>query len=270
MIARQAIQAGLWVHTSHQYGSALSVLRAAFDEDRSSLPNAIFKIGHDSASDVRAQILLQLEALGTSSLALGQVCPGGQLAEDLATGGPGVSGLAALKDEGIVDRYVMEVWPWTSDVAIRMIRGGHAKGVIEGLIFYLNPLQRFVTNELWDLLLEHDFPIVAMRTVAGGDVHRIKGNPNAPEYLRKRAAAVAPLFDRSGIPMWPEFAARYSLGFSQVRATVGATSRNENLAEFIAVTRDPHPLPTDIVEELLRLQREWSDEHDRFAAPWSM
>ncbi len=269
-IARAAIQAGGWIHTSHQYGDALKVLRAAFDEDRSAVPNATFKIGWSSVEEVAGQVDLHLEALGIPSMAVGQLCPGGALADDIRNGGPSIEGLARLKGQGLVGRYVMEVWPWTSDVVLDAIQNGHAKGLIDGFIFYLNPLQRFVTNEVWDLLLAEDISIVAMRTVSGGDVHAIAGNENAPAYLRGRAAQVAPIFDRSGIASWTEFAARYSLGFSQVRATVGATSRAEGLAEFLRATRDAQPLPGDIVDEILELQRAWSDEHDREAAPWSM
>ncbi|MEP7356786.1 MAG: hypothetical protein ABI847_06065, partial [Anaerolineales bacterium] len=34
-VARAAMEAGIWFHTSHTYGATLSVLRAAFDQDRS-------------------------------------------------------------------------------------------------------------------------------------------------------------------------------------------------------------------------------------------
>ena len=80
-IVREAVDAGLWIHTSHQYGDALRVLRALFDEDRSKIPPAIFKLGNSSPEEVRGQVVLQLEAVGTSSMAIGQVFPSGQLAE---------------------------------------------------------------------------------------------------------------------------------------------------------------------------------------------
>lgn len=203
-------------------------------------------------------------------MAVGQVCPSGSLAEDLCTGGPGVAGLAQLKDEGLVGRFEMEVWPWTSDVAVRCIKGGHADQVIEGYTFYLNPLQRFATNELWDLLMDRNVPIVAMRTVGGGDVRHTLNKPDAPEYLRKRASEIVPIFDRSGVQSWTEFAVRFALGFPQVRATVGSTARSANLAEFLRATTDTQPLEEEVVHEVLLLQRRWSDDHDVHAAPWSM
>ncbi|MDR3692285.1 MAG: hypothetical protein P4L46_23080 [Fimbriimonas sp.] len=269
-IVKEAVDAGLWIHTSHQYGSALSVLKSLFDQDRSAVPPTIFKVGNSSPEEVRSQVVTQLEAVGNARMDIGQVFPSGQLAEDLCTGGPGVAGLARLKDEGLVGRFEMEVWPWSSDIAARCIEGGHAEGVIDGYTFYLNPLQRFVTNELWDRMLERNVSIVAMRTVAGGDVRYTARKPDAPEYLRSRALQVVPIFDRSGVESWTEFAARFSLGFPQVRATVGATAKRANLAEFLSATADAQPLEGGIVDEILTLQRRWSDEHDRHAAPWSM
>jgi hypothetical protein len=269
-IARKAIEAGGWIHTSNQYNDALTVLNAAFDVDRSAVPPVIVKIGWSTVEEVRGQIIDQSKQLGISKMAIGQLCAGGQIADDLATGGPSIAGLAKLKEEGLVGRFVLEVFPWTSQIAINAIKGGFANDIVDGFIFYLNPLQRFANNELWDLLIERDLSIVAMRTVSGGDVHVLKSNPHAPEYLRTRAAAVAPLFDRSGIATWAEFSARYSLGFSQVRATVGATSRVNGLAQFLAAVKKTEPLPEDIVGELLALQRTWSDEVDIKAEPWTM
>ena len=269
-IVREAVAAGLWIHTSHQYGDALNVLRALFDEDRTKVPPTIFKLGNSSPEEVRAQAVTQLETVGNTGMTIGQVFPSGQLAEDLCTGGPGIEGLAQLKSDGIVGRFEMEVWPWSSDIALRCIQNGHADHVIDGYTFYLNPLQRFVSNELWDLMMDRNVSIVAMRTVAGGDVHHTLKKPDAPDYLRKRAAEIAPIFDASGVESWTEFAVRFALGFSQVRATVGSTARSSNLKEFLDTTKDARPLDEAIVNEILVLQRKWSDEHDVHAAPWSM
>ena len=110
-----------------------------------------------------------------------------------------------------------------------------------------------------------------MRTVAGGSVHRLRDTPGAaPDYLRVRASQVAPLFERSGCQSWTEFCVRYVLGFPQVRATVGSTSRLENLQEFLDAVEARRPLPDDIQTAMQDLQRAWAEEHDRHAQPWSM
>jgi hypothetical protein len=238
--ARAAMDAGVWFHTSHTYGDAFRVLRTAFDEDRAHVPPAIFKIGWSSIEEVRDIIKQNLEPLELERMAIGQLCLGGQLAQEFRSGGPCYEGLQRLKDEGLVQRFVLEMWPWNSDVALDALRAEYSGGLIDGYIFYFNPLQRFVTNELFDLIRKRNQSIIAMRTVAGGPVHRQRDVPGAaPDYLQARATQVAPLFERSGCQTWTEFCVRYVFGFSQVRATVGSTSRQENLKSSLRPSNRP-------------------------------
>jgi predicted aldo/keto reductase-like oxidoreductase len=268
-MARLAMNAGVWFHTSHTYGNALEVLRAAFDQDRTQVPKLIVKIGWSNIAELRDVIRQNLEPLGLQSLDLGQLCLGGQLAEEFANGGDCYREFARIKEEGLVQRFVVEVFPWTS---LNALRGGYPTGVVDGYIFYLNPLQRFASNDLWDLIVSQNEPVVAMRTVSGGPVHSLRDVPGFAwkEYLQKRAVEVAPLFERSGIASWTEFCVRFAFGFPQVRATVGATSRPENLQEFLAAVQHVQPLPQDIQDEVAMLQRRWSDELDIHAEPWTM
>jgi aryl-alcohol dehydrogenase-like predicted oxidoreductase len=271
-IARTAADAGVWFHTSHTYGNALQVLRAAFDQDRTRIPKLIVKIGWDSIEEIREITRQNLEPLGLESLELGQLCMGGSLAEDFAKGGACYEGLTRMKEEGLVKRFVVEVFPWSSEAPLRALRGGYTEGIIDGFIFYLNPLQRFASNELWDLLRQRNEALVAMRTVAGGPVHRLRDVPGAAwkDYLQKRAVAVAPIFERSGIASWTEFCVRFAHSFPQVRATVGATARLGHLEEFLSAAQEIQPLPDEIRDEIAMLQHRWSDETDIHAEPWSM
>jgi aryl-alcohol dehydrogenase-like predicted oxidoreductase len=269
-VARAAIDAGLALHTSDQYGSALSVLKAAFDVDRSHVPPLIFKIGWDSVGQVKEQTRRQLDAVGLGSMAIGQLCLSGALADDFRKGGPAIEQLKELKSSGLIGRFVLETWPWTSSVPLQALQESHAGRLIDALIFYLNPMQRFVTNELWDWIVLHETPVVAMRTVCGGNPRgMLESGSKAPEYLQERAAEVVPLLDRTGLE-WTEFCTRFALGFPFVRATVGATAKLENLNEFLAAVKSTEPLPGHINSEILELHRRWSDDHDRFAEPWSM
>lgn len=271
-MAHVAVQAGVWFHTSHQYGDALKVLRTAFDEDPKRAPKLIVKIGWSSIEELRKTIRLNIEPLGRSKIEIGQLCLGGELAEQFATGGECYDGFRKIREEGLVERFVCEVFPWTSNVPLRALKGGYPNDIIDGFIFYLNPLQRFASNELWDLLRERDQSIVAMRTVSGGDVHRLRDVPGAAwkDYLRQRAIEVAPIYERSGCKTWPEFCVRFAFGFPQVRATVGATSQAENLRSFLDAAKTITPLPEEIQAEISRLQYRWSDETDIHAEPWSM
>jgi predicted aldo/keto reductase-like oxidoreductase len=271
-VARAAMRSGVWFHTSHTYGDALQVLRTAFDQDRTQVPKLIVKIGWSSIPELRDVIRQNLEPLGLDSLELGQLCLGGELAEDFANGGDCYQAFADIRREGLVKRFVLEVFPWTSHVALRALRGGYPRGIVDGYIFYLNPLQRFASNELWDLLQERNEPVVAMRTVSGGPVHRLKDIPGAAwkEYLQKRAVEVAPIFERSGIPSWTEFCVRFAHSFPQVRSTVGSTSKLENLEEFLRSAKNIKPLDANLQKEIIRLHYRWSDELDIHAEPWSM
>jgi hypothetical protein len=203
-------------------------------------------------------------------MAGGQICFGTNLAEEYRNGGSCYDGFRAIKAEGLVEKFTAEIWPWTSDILLEGLNTGKPIGLIDAYSFYLNPLQRFVSNELWDLLVRGNMKIVAIRAIGGGAVHSIRDNPHQPEYLRKRAAEVAPLYERSGCGSWTEFCMRFAFGVPNLIATIGATTREPNLKDFVDESQSPAPLPADIQDEIYRLHYRWADEHDRFAEPWSM
>lgn len=271
-VARSAMDADIWFHTSHTYGDALKVLRAAFDQEPAKIPKLIVKIGWSNINELRDVIHQNIDPLGLNGLELGQLCLSGALADDYANGGKCYEVFEQIKQEGLVKRFVLEVFPWTSQYALKALRGGYPQGIVDGYIFYLNPLQRFASNELWNEIVERNEPIIAMRTVSGGNVHRLRDVPGAAwkEYLQQRAVEVAPIFERSGIPSWTEFCVRFGHSFPQVRATVGSTSQPERLQEFLNVAKNIQPLPEDIVKEISALQTRWSDEVDMKAELWSM
>ena len=271
-VARAAMETGVWFHTSHTYGNALEVLRVAFDQDRTNVPKLIVKIGWNTADELRSVIHQNIDPLGIPGIDIGQLCLGGQLAEDFARGGDCYETFSRIRSEGLVKHFVLEVFPWTSQTALRALRGGFMKGIVDGCILYLNPLQRFASNELWSFIQEIHEPVIALRTVAGGNVHRLRDVPGAAwkDYLRQRAGEVAPIFERSGIASWTEFCMRFAFSVPLVRATVGATSQVGNLNEFLSASRSIAPLTADIMEEIFRLQQRWSDEVDMHAELWSM
>ena len=267
-----AMNAGVWFHTSDQYNTALQTLRIAFEQNKTKIPKLIIKIIAGDMKEFRACIEKNIRPLGVGSVELGQLCLGGRLAEEFAAGGDCYKEFMKIKEEGLVNRYVMEVFPWTSEVPYKALQKGYPEGIVDGYIFYLNPLQRFADNKLWDLICKKNEPVIAMRTVSGGNVHRLRDVPGAAwkDYLQKRAAEVAPVFERSGIKSWTEFCMRFAHSFRQVRSTVGSTARLENLQEFLKAKDNIAPLPDDITGEIIKLQYRWSDETDIHAEPWSM
>jgi hypothetical protein len=205
-------------------------------------------------------------------LQIAQLCLGGELAEEFANGGACYKAFRDIKDEGLVRGYVCEVFPWTSAGPLKALRAGYTEGVVDAFIFYLNPLQRFASNEMWNEILKKKQPVIAMRTVSGGPVHSMRDVPGFAwkDYLQKRAVEVAPIFEKSGIKTWTEFCVRFAHSFPQVIATVGSTSKIKNLDEFLLAKNNLKPLPENIVSEIKALQYKWSDELDIHAEPWTM
>jgi predicted aldo/keto reductase-like oxidoreductase len=271
-VAHAAMDAGVWFHTSRMYGDALEVLGQAFAEEPTKIPRLIIKIGWDNVGQLRSVIEENLKPLGLDGMQLGQLCLGGELAEDYANGGDCYRAFQDLKDEGLVKGYVVEAFPWTSEPSLKALRGGYTEGIVDGFIFYLNPLQRFASNPLWNEIIAKKQPIIAMRTVSGGPVHSLRDVPGFAwkDYLQKRAVEVAPIFDKSGINSWTEFCVRFAHSFPLVKATVGSTSKIENLNEFLSAKDKIAPLPESIIREIEALQTRWSDELDIHAERWSM
>ncbi len=271
-IARAAIDSGLWLHTSRQYGHALELLGAAFADRPGAVPPVIVKLGGGSADDVRATIAENTGPLGIETIALGQLSPVDGLGAQLAAGGSVIGDLQRIRDIGLVGRFVLEIFPWTSAEPLAALRAGHLDGLIDGFITYLNPLQRFASNELWDELMDRGASVIAMRTVSGAPVHTLRDVPGAAwrPYLADRAAQVAPVFERSGVASWAEFCIRFAFSTPQVVTTVGSASRQANLDELIRFSRDVERLPGVVVGELEALQRQWSAEVDVHAEPWTI
>jgi len=270
--ALAAMNAGVWFHTSRQYNTALEVLHAAFDKDRTKVPKLIIKMGGGTVEELIKDVKINLDALGVESLEIGQLCLWGKVAEDLATGGDSIKELENLRNSGLVKSFVLEVFPWTSEMPIKALKAGNTKGLIDAFIFYLNPLQRFVNNELWDLIQTEKYPIIAMRTISGGPVHSLRDIPEFAwkQYLHDRAVEVAPIFEQSGIASWTEFCVRYAHSIPNVKATVGTSSKISRFNEFLSAMNSIKPLPQNIINEISVLQSRWSDETDIHAEPWTM
>ncbi|MGA7721756.1 MAG: aldo/keto reductase [Ignavibacteriaceae bacterium] len=271
-IARAAMNSGVWFHTSRMYGDALEVLGEVFAEEPGKVPKLIIKIEGTNIKEFRASVDENLVPMGLKELQLAQLCLGGGLAEEFANGGDCYKVFRDIKNEGLVKGYVCEVFPWTSTGPLKGLREGYTEGIVDAFIFYLNPLQRFASNILWDELVNRKQNIISMRTVAGGPVHSMRDVPGFAwkDYLQKRAVEVAPVFERSGIASWTEFCVRFAHSFPQVIATVGSTGKIKNLDEFLAAKENPEPLPEAIVSEIKALQQRWSDELDIHAEPWTM
>jgi hypothetical protein len=267
-LAVEAISRTGFVHTSDRYGEALSVLHQAFEQVSPNYPSQIFKTGWESVDQIRGQIVSQCAKVGIDKMTVAQLCLGGPIAKQMEVGDPAARDLLKLKEEGLADHFLMEVFPWTSNTPFEALKSGFVEGLIDGFIFYLNPLQCFATNDLWDLIVDKNFPVVAMRTVCGGNIRELASRDS---YVGKRAAELLPCFDDFGAQSWTEFCVRFAYSFPFVQTTVGSTARRNNLEEFVASTSvEIEPLPKELLNQILSLQRKWSEEADSHAEPWTM
>ncbi len=271
-LAMEAQRLGVGFHTSHRYGDACDVIREAASLSRTGPPRCIAKVGWNEADELVGQVEDHIRLLGLQRLAVVQLCLDGGLAKDYASGGEGCEAVARLRTEGRVERCLLQVFPWSSGIALEALQRGHASELVDGYIFYFNPLQRCVSNALWEALQEAGAAIVGMRTLAGGDIETLThGAGGASEYLVERARAVEPWIAASGARDWIEFSLRFALTAPGVVATVGATGRVERLERLSRESRTAiEPLPREVAENLFALQREWADDHDAHALPGSL
>ncbi len=83
-VARRAMEAGVWFHSSPTYNSGFTymVLRTAFDEDRSAVPPMILKVRDASVSLMRFEVEDSCRRLGLESIDVAQLvsdgCQSGQ------------------------------------------------------------------------------------------------------------------------------------------------------------------------------------------------
>ena len=148
-VAYAAMNAGVWFHTSRQYNNSLELLSVAFDKDRTKVPKLIAKIAGNSIEDLKADIRRNLDPIGLKSLDVGQLCLGGDLANDFAAGGNSLKELETIRESGLVKSYVLEVFPWTSQIAKEALQGGYTNGIIDAFIlcpFFRSRVITFFTN----------------------------------------------------------------------------------------------------------------------------
>lgn len=270
--ALHVMNQGIWIHTCHKYGNSLDILRAAFSKEPNKTPHIIMKIWGNTKQELLDGVQENLDRLGVDSLDMGQLCIGGEFAESLAEGGYAKQILEEIRESGFIKSFVYEVFPWTSETPLKALQNGSLEGIIDAFIFYLNPLQRFAANKLWDEIQKTQFPIIALRTVSGGPVHKLRDIPGFAwvQYLQERAVQVAPIFEKSGIPTWTEFCVRYAFSFPNLQATIGSTGKIERIEDFLHATKNAHALPQEIMDEIAALQYQWSDDVDVKAEPWTM
>jgi len=247
-IARRAMEAGIWFHSSPTYhrGFTYLVLRMAFDEARSQVPPLIIKIRDARPWLLRFEVEDCLRRLGIDRITVAQLVQlePGQLADDFLSDGPLRAECEALRAEGKVGTFVPYIDPARSESTLRALEAG----CFPGCTFYFNPAQRDVSDPFWAKLADGTLPVLALRTL-GGAFFR---SPDTGKGTGL-AASLRALLEESGCRDLVELSMRYAWSFPFVKTTIGGTASAEHLDRFLEVAASPGPLDPALADRIAAL-----------------
>ena len=247
-VARRAIAAGVWFHSSPTYnnGFTFMVLRQAFDEDRSRVPKMVIKVRDATVPLMRFEVEDSCRRLGLDAIDVAQLVsmdpnPGNLVDQLRGGGGPLVAELASLRQRGLIRQAVLFLTPQNSDAAVEAMKSG----LIEGVILYWNACQRDCSATAWKKIQEQRIPVLALRTLGGGP---------ADQQGRVKSADLAALMEAAGCRTATEFNLRLAASEPAIRTTIGGTASLAHLEEYLSAARNPAPLSADILRRVEQLQ----------------
>lgn len=247
-VARRALEAGVWFHSSPTYnqGFTFMVLRLAFDEDRSRVPRMVIKVRDGSVPLMRFEVEDSCRRLGLDGIDMAQLVsmdpsPGNLVDQLRGGGGPLADELASLRKRGLIRQAVLFLTPKNSDAAVEAMKSG----LIEGVILYWNACQRNCSDTAWATIKEKGIPTLALRTLGGGP---------ADERSRAKSAALAELIAAAGCLDMTDFNLRLAASESVIKTTIGGTASIPHLENFLKAASSSAPLPPDILQRAAQLQ----------------
>jgi aryl-alcohol dehydrogenase-like predicted oxidoreductase len=252
-IARTAMDAGVWFHASPTYnrGFTYMVLRMAFDEARSKVPPMIIKIRCGTPKLMRFEVedalgRMKLDRIDVAQLVFTETGGYKPVTDDFARNGPIAAECEQLRREGKVSQFCPQVEVNCSQAFLPLAE----RGVFDGFVLYLNPLQRDADDAMWNHLQTQGTPLWALRTVAGaaGEPARLeKRRKETPDdaNLRKieRLAAIAAEVGCD----WTAFCMRYAASVLGLKTTIGGTGDLSHLNHFLSASNAAKPLPPDVM-----------------------
>jgi aryl-alcohol dehydrogenase-like predicted oxidoreductase len=254
-IARTAMDAGVWFHSSPTYkrGFTYMVLRMAFDEDRAHVPNMIVKIRCGSAKLLQFEVedalrRLDIERIDVAQLVFSETGGVEPLASDVTRRGPVFETCQRLRDQGKVGQYCPQV-DRASSAALQPL-----VNAFDGFVLYLNPIQRDIDDALWTQCQQQGAPLWALRTLGGGKLEDTRAkNPNDASVVA--FDRVQPLIAESGCADWAEFCMRYAKSVPHLQTTIGGTGNLEHLNHYLHLSQSATPLPADVMAKIDRARQ---------------
>lgn len=247
-VARRAMEAGVWFHSSPTYnnGFTFMVLRAAFDENRAGAPRMIIKVRDASAPLMRFEVEDSCRRLGLDALDVAQFVSmdpnPGNLVDQLCAGdGPLVEELASLRTRGLIGQAVLFLTPQNSDAAVE---AAHSD-LIDGVILYWNACQRDCGDTAWAAIRDKEIPALALRTLGGGP---------ADERSRAKSEILAELIEAAACRNATEFNLRLAASEPAIQTTIGGTASLDHLEDYLNAAQNAKPLPAEILRRVEHLQ----------------
>lgn len=247
-VARRAMDAGVWFHSSPTYNSGFTfmVLRLAFDENRARVPRMIIKVRDATVSLMRFEVedscrRLGLDAIDVAQLVSMDARPGNLIDQLRGSGGPLADELASLRARGLIRRAVIFLTPENSDAAVEATRGE----LIDGVTLYWNACQRDCSATAWAAIRGQGIDALALRTLGGGP---------ADKASAAKADELAALIKAAGCRDATDFNLRLAASEPVIRTTIGGTASLANLENYLNAAAHATPLPADILRRVEPLQ----------------
>lgn len=262
-VARAAMDGTDWFHASQEYGggSAFMIMRHAFQENKARIPKLILKIRCDHAAILKFDVEDALRRLNVERIDLAQLCRAKHdrrpVVDDFLNQGDMWQVCQNLQKEGKVGNFVLEIFASFSPDAIRAVKAG----LFPAYIFYFNPGERQVSDELFELL-EKNEKLLSLRTLCGGmlDPLRIQAlqarEPDHPAIARFEA--LKPIYEKSGCASWCEFSMSFLRSFPNLLTTIAGTSKREHLQELLEANRKTMPMKAPLAAEIKALHVQWA------------
>jgi len=249
VVARRAMEAGVWFHSSPTYnqGFAFMVLRQAFDENRAAVPKMVIKVRDATVSLMRFEVEDTCRRLGLDTIDVAQLVsmdprPGNLVDQLRGSSGPLADELSSLRARGLISQAVLFLTQENSDAAVEATKSG----LIDGVILYWNACQRDCSDTAWAALREKSIPTLALRTLGGGPLDKASS---------AKADDLADLIKAAGCRNATDFNLRLAASEPIVRTTIGGTASLEHLEDYLQAAAEAKPLPAEILQRVGGLQR---------------
>jgi aryl-alcohol dehydrogenase-like predicted oxidoreductase len=249
VVARRAMEAGVWFHSSPTYnqGFTFMVLRQAFDENRDQVPRMVIKVRDASVPLMRFEVEDSCRRLGLDAIDVAQLVSmdprPGNLVDQLQRGGGGplADELASLRARGLIRQAVLFLTPENSDAAVEAAKSG----LIEGVILYWNACQRDCSDTAWATIRGKRISTLALRTMGGGP---------SDQSSSAKSGDIAELIKAAGCRNSTDFNLRLAASEPAIRTTIGGTASLAHLEEYLKAATNAAPLSADVLQRVEQLQ----------------